>query len=189
MSDKKRITFATLNLLKVLGYSAKAIENFKKGKKDEGWQNLTSAVDTGLNNWKEFKYTYDELRISVNSVFGSNHRSEIHAAQNNVGNGFFTGRWHSPEFNNTSLIFHEAETNAVSLYFPRGGTSEFNIYVGGIYIDQGVLVWTGKNSVNSEIVIVGTPDDGGYNMICQSWIENPETNQMELDTNFELNKI
>jgi hypothetical protein len=189
MSDKIRIAKTAMNLATIVANLAKAGEKFREGNRDEGLRNVGNALQTTYKNVEDFRYSYGELRKLVKNLFGYEHRAEINAAQNRSTqeNGYFTGQWYSRTYDLTLLIYHYKDTNAISLYFPRS-SSGYNEYIGGIDLENGVLVWTGRNSRNQEYVIVGTPDNQGHNMSCDTWAVDGN-NEIESAESFKLSRV
>lgn len=189
MSEKLRIAKATAGLLGTLGYSLKAVRKFREGEYEEGMNHIAEAIGTAVKYWDDIDYTWNQLRGAVDNIWGTSHQSVMTVVQApRFENGFFTGKWFSSDRRLVEFLYHDAATNAVSLCSPRS-TAGYNVYTGGIDLEREVLVWTGYNSANHELLIVGSPDHEGHNIYCHTWQRNRRTDQFGVVDQFLISRM
>jgi hypothetical protein len=190
MSEKIRIAKATTGILRALGYSVDAVEYFKKKKYKEGMQDVAQAVGTVVRCWDDIDYTWNQLKDAVDQIWGTNYQSVVAVVQApDFEHGFFTGKWFSSDRRQVELLYHNSLTNAISLCSPKATSPGYSVYTGGIDLELGVLVWTGYNSTNHQLLIIGTPDYGGDNIYCHTWYRDPKANQFNVVEQFSISRM
>jgi hypothetical protein len=188
LSHKMQLAEATLSLASVIVDAAKAAEKFREGKKDEGWRYAGTALKTGYDHWGQFGLLFEDLSSIAREILGTDDHAKISAIKGSYAEGVFSGTWYYSGDNKIVLIFHDKNTSALWMHYPRA-TGGFNIYHGGIELNLGILLWTGQNSAGEELIIVGYPDHECTDLSCEIWRRNFQTDRMEPKGEFELRKL
>ena len=189
MSNETTIVRTVGSILSILGYTLKAIGKLKEKKYEEGFGNLAAALSTTVLEWENIQSSWEQIHITTKPFVQLPTTTSSQLEQLQQNQGFFTGQWYSSDKKQVELLYHDVRSNAVILYTPKQQATDYNVYQGGINLKIDALVWTGFNSLNHELVIVGIPTYEGQQINCHTWFREPQSNQIKLVEQFSMTRI
>jgi len=123
MVEKAKVLKGAMEIARTLGYVAKAKEKMEQGMKGEAYANLTQGVHNAIKNWDLISYPFEVLWNALTPQSLSTVQAAL-AESTAVRSGFFTGRWASQP-GRIELMYHDKDTNTLSLFFQKAGVSVF----------------------------------------------------------------
>lgn len=189
MVEKMRIVSAAKGLFDVFGYSRKAIEKIRAGNYREGLDEVAGAAYVTMKSWGDFKYAWNMLANAADSLHMPKQTAIVAAQSQAERSGYFTGSWRASDRQQVELLYHDYETNVLLLFSRRKDGNGNNEYKGAVYVEEGVLLWTGYNHLGKELAIIGVPDDEGHNISCHTWGQHPQTGELILAEQFVLSRM
>lgn len=169
----RTLASAASTIFNVLGDGLKAQGYFKEGK---GWETVGYSLRAGAtiyNGWSDIENSWEIINDHTNKIF-TNVESRINQIQRSTMDfilGEYGGIWKNND-GNYEILDHDKNTDLSTLSTQRVNGLGFNFYKGNYLSNKNKFVWTGYNSQNSELVIIGIPSWNRKEIEMLDWVRD-----------------